>query len=129
MTNGLVYPVHPIDPVHPCSKGFVPIIGAMTQTTPPPTALAWIAFALLSLALFGNYYVYDAVGPVADLLQKQMGFSDAQIGLLNAVYSLPNIVLVLGGGILVDRFGAGVAIFGLAVVCLIGAVLTAVAPD
>jgi MFS family permease len=101
----------------------------MTSRPSPPSALAWAAFVLLSLALFGNYYVYDAVGPVADLLQKQMGFSDSQIGLLNAVYSLPNIVLVLAGGVLVDRFGAGLAIFVLALVCLVGAAITAMAPD
>ena len=101
----------------------------MASRPAPPAALAWLAFLLLSLALFGNYYVYDSVGPVADLLQKQMGLSDAQIGTLNAVYSLPNIVLVLGGGMLVDRFGAGLAIFVLATVCLVGAVVTALAPD
>jgi MFS family permease len=94
-----------------------------------PAIAAWLAFALLSVALFGNYYAYDAVGPVADLLQKQLGYSDAQIGALNAVYSLPNIFLVLAGGILVDRFGAGKAIFGLAAVCLAGAILTAAAND
>ena len=94
-----------------------------------PQSRAWLAFAFLSLALFGNYYVYDAVGPVADTLQKQLGFTDAQIGALNAVYSLPNIFLVLVGGILVDRFGAGKSIFVLATICLAGAVMTAAAPD
>ena len=38
--------------------------------------------------------------PVADLLQSQRGFSDGQVGLLNAIYSLPNIVLILVGGVL-----------------------------
>lgn len=97
------------------------------STRERPAIAAWLAFALLSVALFGNYYAYDAVGPVADLLQKQLGYSDAQIGALNAVYSLPNIFLVLAGGMLVDRFGAGKAIFGLAAVCLAGAIITAAA--
>ena len=99
------------------------------RTLDRPAIAAWLAFALLSIALVGNYSAYDAVGPVADLLQKQLGYSDSQIGALNAVYSLPNIFLVLAGGILVDRFGAGKAIFGLAVVCLAGAILTAAAND
>ena len=43
--------------------------------------------------------------PVADSLQRQLGFSDTQIGTLNAIYSFPNIVMVLIGGIIVDRFG------------------------
>ena len=69
-------------------------------------ATAWLVFVLVAVASYGNYYVYDSIGPVADLLEHQRGFSNSQIGMLNAIYSLPNVVLVLVGGILVDRFGA-----------------------
>lgn len=98
-----------------------------TGKPPPPRAIAWTAFAFLCIAFFGNYYVYDSIGPVADLLQKQAGFSDSQIGTLNAIYSAPNILLVLVGGIVVDRFGAGRAMCILSGVCLVGAVVTAAA--
>lgn len=98
----------------------------MAEKMPPP-ALAWSAFAFLCIALFGNYYVYDSVGPIADLLQKQLGYSDQQIGTLNAIYSAPNIVLVLVGGILVDRFGVGKSLFWLSGICFVGAVVTAAA--
>ncbi len=84
---------------------------------------------LVSLALFGNYYVYDSIGPVAELLERQLGFTDTQIGTLNAIYSLPNVVLILTGGILVDRLGAGRMTFWTALVCLLGAVLTAASPS
>ncbi|WP_457320902.1 MFS transporter, partial [Roseateles sp. P5_E11] len=86
---------------------------------------AWLVGALVALALFGNYYVYDSIGPVADLLQQQRAFSDSQIGLLNAIYSLPNIVLILVGGVLVDRFGAARMTLWTAAICLAGAALTA----
>ena len=72
----------------------------------PSRALAWLAFMLIAVVSYGNFYVYDSIGPVADLLQQQRGFTDTQIGMLNAIYSLPNIVLILIGGVLVDRFGA-----------------------
>jgi len=65
--------------------------------------IAWIVFALVAVVLGGNFYVYDSIGPVSDLLQRQREFSDTQIGMLNAIYHLPNIVLILVGGILVDR--------------------------
>jgi len=81
--------------------------------------------ALIALANFGNFYVYDSIGPVADLLIRQREFSQTQIGLLNAVYSLPNIVLLLFGGLMVDRFGAGRMLFWTGAVCLAGAILTA----
>jgi magnesium-transporting ATPase (P-type) len=75
--------------------------------------------------MFGNYYVYDSVAPLADILRTQLGFSSTQIGTLNAIYSLPNIVMVLIGGVLVDRFGARNATFGFTAVCLVGALLPA----
>lgn len=76
--------------------------------------------------MFGNYFVYDSIGPVADALQKQLGFTDTQIGTLNAIYSLPNIIMVLVGGVIVDRFGARLAIFIFTGVCVLGALLTAI---
>lgn len=91
----------------------------------PPAWLRWTILLLTSLAMFGNYYVYDSVGPVADMLQKQLGFSDTQIGTLNAIYSLPNIIMVLIGGVIVDRFGARRAIVWFTGFCLLGAFLTA----
>ena len=59
--------------------------------------LAWLVFVLVTVAAYGNFYVYDSIGPVADLLHRQRAFSDTQIGMLNAIYSMPNVVLVLWG--------------------------------
>lgn len=98
------------------------------MTPSPGRRTAWIVGALVALAQFGNYYVYDSIGPVADLLQQQRGFSSSQIGLLNAIYSLPNIVLILLGGVLVDRFGAARMTVATAAVCAAGAALTAFSP-
>ena len=90
--------------------------------------VAWLVLVVVSLANYGNYYVYDSIGPVADLLHRQRSFNDSQIGMLNAIYSLPNILLLLFGGMLVDRFGAARVMFWTGVVCLAGSVLTAFSP-
>jgi MFS family permease len=99
------------------------------STVQTPRGTAWLVGVMVAVALFGNYYVYDSIGPVADLLQQQRGFSDGQVGLLNAIYSLPNIVLILVGGVLVDRFGAARMTLVTAAVCLAGAALTAFSPS
>jgi MFS family permease len=78
----------------------------------------------ISLAMFGNYYVYDCIGPLAPLLSKQ-GFSDSSIGLLQAIYSFPNIVMVLIGGFIIDRIGTKKATLLFGVLCFIGSVVTA----
>src|SRR5581483_8252037 len=76
-----------------------------------------------------GYYVYDSIAPVTDLLHRQLGFSYTQIGTLNAIYSIPNIVIALFGGILADRFGAAVVGVWTATICLLGALLTAISGD
>jgi len=90
---------------------------------------AWTIFALLAMVMYGNFYVYDSIGPVADLLQRQRGFNSTQIGVLNAIYNLPNVVLILVGGVLVDRYGAARMTLCTAAVCLAGAALTAFSPS
>ena len=96
-----------------------------TTLQPPPASVRWLVLVFASLAMFGNYYVYDSIAPLADILRTQLGFSSTQIGTLNAIYSAPNIVMVLIGGVLVDRFGTRNATLGFTAVCLVGALLPA----
>jgi MFS family permease len=91
-----------------------------------PTSVRWLVLLFTSLAMFGNYYVYDSIAPLADILRTELGFSSTQIGTLNAIYSAPNIVMVLIGGVLVDRFGTRNATLGFTAICLIGALLPAI---
>ena len=96
---------------------------------PPPTPLIrWGVLLFVSLAMFGNYYIYDSIAPLATALEEQLGFSSTQLGMLNAIYSAPNIIMVLIGGILVDRLGTRASTFFFTLICLVGAVVTAMSP-
>ena len=55
---------------------------------PPPPIFRWLVLFFISLAMFGNYYVYDAIAPIADVLKKSLGFSDQDIGSLYSMYSI-----------------------------------------
>jgi len=92
----------------------------------PPRGYRWAVLILISLAMFGNYYIYDSVSPLADVLKEQLGFSDTNIGLLNAIYSIPNVLMVLIGGMIIDRVGTRRATVAFALLCLLGAGLTVV---
>jgi len=94
----------------------------------PPRAFRWIVLIFISLAMFGNYYIYDAVSPMADMLANQLGFTDSNIGLLQAIYSIPNVFMVLIGGFIIDRLGTKKSTFIFALLCMIGAVITAATP-
>jgi MFS family permease len=96
-----------------------------TDRIRPSVAAQAVMFVATAFAMLGNYYVYDSIGPVADLLVRELGFSNAQLGDLNGIYNLPNIFMVLIGGVLVDRFKARTVTVVTAGVCLLGAVLTA----
>ena len=90
----------------------------------PSRPFRWLVLFFVSLTMFGNYYVYDCIAPIADLLTKQLGFSDSNIGLLQAIYSAPNVIMVLIGGYIVDRIGTRKAIFIFGALCFIGSVVT-----
>ena len=95
----------------------------------PPRAYRWLVLVFISLAMFGNYYVYDCISPLADVLKARLGFTDANIGLLQAIYSIPNIFMVLVGGIIIDRIGVRRATMAFGLTCFAGAVVTALAPS
>jgi len=87
--------------------------------------MKWWILAFSSLAIFGNYYVYDSIAPLANQLNTELGFSDTQIGSLNAIYHFPNMFLVLIGGLLVDKFGVGRIALVTALICFTGAAINA----
>ncbi len=91
----------------------------------PSTLLRWTALLLVSLGMFGNYYIYDSISPLADLLKVQLGFSDSNIGLLNAIYSFPNIIMVLVGGLIIDRIGTRTSVIIFTSLIMLGALITA----
>ena len=102
-------------------------VDVLSRTAPPRT-FRWIVLVLISLAMFGNYYIYDAISPMADLLVSQLGFSDSNIGLLQAIYSIPNVFMVLIGGFIIDRLGTKKSTLIFAALCMLGAIITVISP-
>jgi MFS family permease len=103
--------------------------GATPEPSRPPARERWAALVLLSLAMFGNYYVYDTIAPVADLLASQLGFSDEQIGLLYSTYSWAAVLVLLAGGVVIDRFGTSRSILVFGAITTAAGVLTAVSSE
>lgn len=95
------------------------------RTGNPSFSAQALMFAGTAIVMLGNYYGYDSIAPVAEQLSRELHYSDTQIGTLNAIYSLPNIFLVLVGGVLVDRFSARAMVLATTALCLVGAIVTA----
>jgi MFS family permease len=88
--------------------------------------MRWWVLALAAVAVSSSYYESDVIGSVADLLERQRGFSQSQIGMLNGIISIPNVVLALVNGLLIDRFGPARVALWVAAIGVLGATLTAV---
>ncbi len=97
---------------------------------PQPTAFyRWMVLVFVSLAMFGNYYIYDSLWPVVDLLREQRDFSYQQIGWLSTAYNIAALLVLLLGGYIIDRWGTKKAITLFALICMAAAALTAFSPD
>ena len=73
-----------------------------------PTALTsrrWTALAVLTLGRTAMGFQFQSVGAVSPLLVDHLRISNADLGWLIGLFSLPGIVLALPGGFLGDRFG------------------------
>ena len=58
-----------------------------TLQRPQPSAFfRWMVLLFISLAMFGNYYIYDSISPLADVLKAQLGYSD-----LSKVYATEDL--------------------------------------
>jgi MFS family permease len=105
------------------------VTGITDRTKPAPTfAARWTVLAAMSIAMFGSYYAFDAIGPLAPLLTRQLQFSDSQIGLLQASYSLPNVFVLLAVGLFIDRVGAKRSMLAFGLLIFAGLVVTALSP-
>lgn len=91
----------------------------------PPVFYRWAVLTFVSVAMGGNYYIYDSINPLERIFIENLGFSATQFGWLNASYSVAAVATLLIGGIIIDRIGTKKSILGFAILCLLGAMLTA----
>jgi MFS family permease len=95
----------------------------------PPPLYRWMVLVFIALAMFGNYYVFDAMAPVFDLLKDQLGYTDQQLGLLYTIYSIGAILALLFAGYIIDRWGTKKSLTLFAGICVVAAFITAFSGD
>jgi nitrate/nitrite transporter NarK len=102
---------------------------AVPATPQPSSAYRWLVLVVISLAMFGNYYIYDSIAPIADLLKSDLGFTDENIGSLYSFYSIAAVVILLFGGMLVDKWGTVKSTILFGGICAVAGVLNAVSSE
>jgi len=101
------------------------VIQSLQERSQVPGFVArWSALATIAIAMYGCYYAFDCTGPLAPVLTRQLHFSDYQIGLLQASYSIPNVFVLLIAGVVIDRVGARISMLGFSVIIFAGLLIT-----
>ncbi len=87
----------------------------------------WGVLVIASFAMATNYYFYDALAPLADLIRMNLGFSTTEYGFFISAYSIPNVFLAMAvlGGIILDRIGIRITGFSFIFLMALGGSITA----
>ncbi len=95
----------------------------------PPPAYRWLVLIVISMTTFGNYYVYDSIAPIADILKSELGYTDENIGGLYSAYSIAAVFVLLLGGMIVDKWGTVKSTILFGGICAVAGVLNAVSSE
>ena len=74
------------------------------------TKWRWAALFFACFFLLGSYFCYDNPNALSDQLQNYVATSDVKYNMLYSVYSYPNVILPLIGGVLIDKIGINFSI-------------------
>jgi MFS family permease len=89
--------------------------------------IRWGLLLLVSFVIAANYYAYDAMSSIKEVLQTELKISSTDYGIIVSFYGFPNTFLLMTvfGGIFLDRFGIRKTGFLFTLFCALGVFLTA----
>ena len=90
---------------------------------PSRPTFRFINLLFISSLSFGSYFAYDIIGAIAPSLITELKAARATVGTMNTMYSLAAILVVLFGGMLIDRLGTRKASLIFSTLVLAGAVI------
>ena len=97
-----------------------PAVGFFHPARPIYRFINLVFIASLS---FGSYFAYDIIGAIAPSLVEELKAGRATVGTMNTMYSIAAILVVLFGGILIDRLGTRKSSIIFSVLVLVGATI------
>lgn len=97
------------------------------KTLKDNAVMRWLVLFLTSFVMFFNYYFYDALSPLKDLMLLNLNFDSTDYGLFVSAYSFPNTFLLMAvlGGIILDKIGIRITGTMFVTLMAIGAAITA----
>ncbi|MEN6561254.1 MAG: MFS transporter [Acidobacteriota bacterium] len=77
----------------------------------------------ISSLAFGSYFAYDIIGAIAPSIIDELKAARATVGTMNTMYSVAAILVVLFGGMLIDKLGTRKASIIFSLLVLAGAAI------
>jgi MFS family permease len=95
----------------------------MKQLLSQSKGARWAALAIVSVTMFCGYFFTDVMAPLKPMLESELGWSSDDYGLFTSAYGWFNIFLLMliFGGIILDRMGVRFTGIGAAGIMLLGA--------
>ncbi len=83
----------------------------------------WIALGIVSFTMLCGYYLTDVMAPLKGLLENEMQWSSTEYGFFTSAYGWFNVFLLmlLLGGIVLDKMGVRFTGMGATIIMVIGA--------
>jgi len=88
-------------------------------------AARWTALAVVAFTMLCGYYLTDVMAPLKGLLEGQIGWDSSEYGFFTSAYGWFNVFLLMLiiGGIILDKMGVRFTGMGAAVVMVIGTII------
>jgi nitrate/nitrite transporter NarK len=85
----------------------------------------WSALGIVAFTMLAGYYITDVMAPLKGLLEQQLSWNSAEYGLFTSAYGWFNVFLLMLilGGIVLDRIGVRLTGIGAASVMVLGAAI------
>ncbi|MFO8073175.1 MAG: MFS transporter [Polyangia bacterium] len=89
-------------------------------------AMRWGVVLLVSVGMAVNYYFYDALSPLKEILTTELGWTSSHYGVFVSAYSVPNTFLFMAviGGMIADKLGIRITGTTFTGMMLVGTILT-----
>ncbi len=98
------------------------MIEKIQQTLRDSKRERWIALVILSFTMFAGYLFTEIISPLKPIIEKTYGWDSADYGMVTSFYGFFNVwfFMLLGVGILLDRFGIRFSTISSVLIMIIG---------
>ena len=97
-------------------------MSAITQSLRESKTARWSALAIVSFTMLTGYYINYVISPLKPMLEQYMGWDSGDFGFWNSAYGWFNVffLMLIFGGIILDKIGVRFTGLGAAITMIIG---------